>query len=305
MGNHFSTPESFPPFGLSDHSTVIVKPKERILNQHTRKKINIRDMRESKKTSLGRYLSNVDWSCINMQSSCEGKLRIFNELITNGINNIMPERSIKVYPKDAPWMTIKLKELIRLRQNAFHSNKKGPVFRFYRNAVNRERKLCKAAYYTSKVQDLKGMNPRQWWKEINKLSGSKKQNPNLLSSLDVQQFTNMSPQEIASAINEVLLEPLQSYQPINCENTSVLLPTGEGAEFPKISTHRVYINLKRLNKHKAPGPDGIPNWVLKEYAEIFSTAHNGHFEHFLQRTKIAVSLEIGEYNTPPKGKTSD
>ncbi|CAH3030989.1 unnamed protein product, partial [Pocillopora meandrina] len=57
------------------HSTVIVKPKERILNQHTRKKINIRDMRESKKTSLGRYLSNVDWSCINMQSSCEGKLR--------------------------------------------------------------------------------------------------------------------------------------------------------------------------------------------------------------------------------------
>ena len=114
MGNHFSTPESFPPFGLSDHSTVIVKPKERILNQHTRKKINIRDMRESKKTSLGRYLSNVDWSCINMQSSCEGKLRIFNELITNGINNIMPERSIKVYPKDAPWMTIKLKELIRI-----------------------------------------------------------------------------------------------------------------------------------------------------------------------------------------------
>ncbi|CAH3105794.1 unnamed protein product, partial [Pocillopora meandrina] len=221
--------------------SCILLAVERILNQHTRKKINIRDMRESKKTSLGRYLSNVDWSCINMQSSCEGKLRIFNELITNGINNIMPERSIKVYPKDAPWMTLKLKELIRLRQNAFHSNKKGPVFRFYRNAVNRERKLCKAAYYTSKVQDLKGMNPRQWWKEINKLSGSKKQNPNLLSSLDVQQFTNMSPQEIASAINEALLEPLQSYQPINCENTSVLLPTGEGAEFPKISTHRVYI----------------------------------------------------------------
>ena len=305
MGNHFSTPESFPPFGLSDHSTVIVKPKERILNQHTRKKINIRDMRESKKTSLGRYLSNVDWSCINMQSSCEGKLRNFNELITNGINNIMPERSIKVYPKDAPWMTIKLKELIRLRQNAFHSNKKGPVFRFYRNAVNRERKLCKAAYYTSKVQDLKGVNPRQWWKEINKLSGSKKQNPNLLSSLDVQQFTNMSPQEIASAINEALLEPLQSYQPINCENTSVLLPTGEGAEFPKISTHRVYINLKRLNKHKAPGPDGIPNWVLKEYAEILAQPITDILNTSYKEQKLPSVKEIGEYNTPPKGKTSD
>ena len=37
----------------------------------------------------------------------------------------------------------------------------------YRNAVNKERKLCKAKYYTSKVQDLKGVNPRLWWKEVN------------------------------------------------------------------------------------------------------------------------------------------
>ena len=87
--------------------------------------------------------------------------------------------TIKVYPKDAPWMSVKLKELIRMRQQVFHANKSGLMYKYYRNAVNKERKRCKAKYYASKVKDLKGVNPRQWWSEVNKLSGSKKQNSSL------------------------------------------------------------------------------------------------------------------------------
>ena len=56
------------------------------------------------------------------QKNCERMLSVFDEIVKIGMNN-MPIKSIKVYPKDAPWLTIKLKELIRLRQLAFHSNK--------------------------------------------------------------------------------------------------------------------------------------------------------------------------------------
>ena len=84
------------------------------------------------------------------------------------------ELSAKVYPKDSPWMSVKLKELIRMRQQAFHANKSGLMYKYYRNAVNKERKRCKAKYYASKVKDLKCVNPRQWWSEVNKLSGKKK-----------------------------------------------------------------------------------------------------------------------------------
>ena len=74
---------------------------------------------------LPRYLSKVDWSVINAQSDCESNLSVFDELAKIGMNNIIPEKSIRVYPKDALWITVKLKELIRLRQAAFHSNKEG------------------------------------------------------------------------------------------------------------------------------------------------------------------------------------
>ena len=78
-----------------------------------------------------------------------------------------------------------------MRQQAFCSNRHGLAYKFYRNAVNKERKLCKGKYYASKVQDLKGVNPRSWWKEVNKLSGAKSQNVNLLDALNVPDLDNL------------------------------------------------------------------------------------------------------------------
>ena len=34
-----------------------------------------------------------------------------------GINNIMPERSIRIYPKDCPWMSVRLKKSLNACAN--------------------------------------------------------------------------------------------------------------------------------------------------------------------------------------------
>ena len=39
-------------------------------------------------------------------------------------------------------------------------------------------------------------------------------------------------------------------------------------EFLELSEARVYNALRQLNPAKACGPDNIPNWILKEYAEL-------------------------------------
>ena len=105
MSDHFSCPQRFIPFGLSDHCAVIVQPKRRESNQHTRKSITIRDIRVSKKICLARYFSNIDWSIVTNQPSCKGKFKAFREVVDIGMSNIMPERTINVYPKDVPWMS--------------------------------------------------------------------------------------------------------------------------------------------------------------------------------------------------------
>ena len=139
---------------------------------------------------------------------------------------------------------------------------------FYRNTVNKERKLCKVKYYVSKVQNLKGVNPRSWWKEVNKFSGAKSQNVNLLNALNIPDFENLSPPEITNSINEALLEPLRQFQPLNREPGVYPLPLEDNPVFLEATPERFYGNLLHLNKHKAPGPDGLSNWFLKEYAEL-------------------------------------
>ena len=122
-------------------------------------------MRESTRACLGRYFSSIDWSCVETQDTCEEKLKVFRNLIEIGLENIMPEKTIKVYPKDAPWMSIKLKELIRQRQAAFDSNKHGLPYKFYCNVVNRERKKARQCTTRPKYKILK---------ESTRASGGKK-----------------------------------------------------------------------------------------------------------------------------------
>ena len=44
----------------------------------------------------------------------------------------------------------------------------------------------------------------------------------------------------------------------------------ENPVFLEVPIYRVCDNLIHLNKHKAPGPDGLTNWILKEYAQLLA-----------------------------------
>ena len=155
------------------------------------------------------------------------------------MDNVMPEKHVRTYPRDAPWMSIKLRNLISKRQAIFHSKAKDSQYKLLRNAVNRERMSCKSKYYASKVQDLKGANPKQWWKEVKKLSGSTtKEHCDLLNTLTVPDFEAMSREEIANAINLAFLEPLQLFQPL--DPCTAYLTCDDEIETMEVPTHRVY-----------------------------------------------------------------
>ena len=51
-------------------------------------------------------------------------------------------------------------------------------------------------------------------------------------------------------------------------SSTVYLALEDDVEFLEVSTYRVYNSLLHLNKYKASGPDGLPNWLLKEFAEL-------------------------------------
>ena len=162
--------EKHPPFGLSDHNVVILNPKNRCDKSDSRKVVISRDMRPSKKSELGRYLTSCNWSILNHLETCEEKLELFTDLINLGINILMPKRRITLHVNDPPWITANFKILIKKRQAAF-SNGDNELFRYYRNRVNRERKKCREKFYSLKVEHLKKSKPSRWWKEVKQIAG--------------------------------------------------------------------------------------------------------------------------------------
>ena len=121
--------EKHPPFGLSDHNVVILNPKNRCDKSDSRKVVISRDMRPSKKSELGRYLTSCNWSILNHLETCEEKLELFTDLINLGINILMPKRRITLHVNDPPWITANFKILIKKRQAAF-SNGNNELFRY-------------------------------------------------------------------------------------------------------------------------------------------------------------------------------
>ena len=104
---------------------------------------------------------------------------------------------------------------------------------------------------------------------MRKLSGSaKKNNLNLTNSLNIPTNDKLSSKEIANAVNTAFLEPLQGHRPL--DSSAGNLPVEELNEILKVPSHRVSNILLQLNKYKAPNPDGLSNWLLKEYAEILA-----------------------------------
>ena len=295
-----------PPFGLSDHNVIIVEPKfKRSTVTSSRKTVIKRDTRQSRKKELGRYLSNIDWHLVNSTISCDEKCDILCSTIKSGYNILMPEKHVKFHRNDTPWITEKLKHLIKLRQLAFSSGNT-TLFKFYRNKVNRMRKSCRAKYFALRVDNQKKSNPKSWWSEVKRISGMKPVTSSLLNQLHIESTEHLTHKGFADLVNNSLLEPMNSYNPLNASDVGTLFE-GIPDDLPDVdvnltNTATVLKKLKNLNPSKAPGPDDIPNWILRDYAEILAPPISNLLNSSYKQQKLPLSWKQANITPIPKEK---
>ena len=102
---------------------------------------------------------------------------------------------------------------------------------------------------------------------MKRISGMSSQTGDLLCKIKADEVEGLSTLELANAINKAFVEPLEENRlpiPLNP------LPLGDDHDFLEISKERSFKLLSSLNPAKAAGPDGINNWLLKEYAECLA-----------------------------------
>ena len=90
---------------------------------------------------------------------------------------------------------------------------------------------------------------------------------NATNHIHIKELEDCDNQELANTINQAFLELLEEYR---LEQPLTKFPTAIDSKLCDVSELRVMKLLATLNPSKACGPDEIPNWLLKEYAELLA-----------------------------------
>ena len=170
-----------------------------------------------------------------------------------------------MHSTDKPWLTPKIKAFIAKRQKALAQfGKDSPSFHMWRNKVQASIKSCKRKFYESKVKSLKRTNVSRWWKDVKNISG--------VSAKDDMWYNQLLDPNTADPLG-TLCEKINDFF---VGLTSPLSPL-TSADVSRISVHvipedlfstvrEVQGALNSTKVRKSPGPDGIPNVLLKSFS---------------------------------------
>ena len=106
-------------------------------------------------------------------------------------------------------------------------------------------------------------------------------------------------------LNAAFLEPLQAFHLLDPTTVRVLIrvPLENDSDILQLPVYRVYKSLTRLNKHKSCEPDGISNWLVKEYAEILAEPVTHILNaSFNKEQKITGNWKLADVTPIPKVK---
>ena len=262
------------------------------------KKVYRRQYRASNWREFGSWITTKDWSEVYQATSCISKFESlsFSQELSSAIETFFPWKTVKTYAYDKPWITAKLKSMIKKRQAAFiNYGKHLLVFRMWRNRVQGAIKTAKRSYYDSKVDGLAESNPKKWWQDIKSLSGqdifSKQEwHHQLLND------TINSPGLLAAQINYFFTSITHEFEPL----TQVQTPPNVISSDLLVSLEEVSSDLLKLPTQKAVGPDGISNKLLKEFAPELAPLIQDIYNQSLREGFVPDTLKQSIITPVPK-----
>ena len=304
MSQWYNLPAIIPQIGSSDHRAVVMHPTGRGVRCKSTYKVDVvRSQDPNGKALMVLALRTFNWSSFYRLTSCDEMIAVFYNVIHTLLNQYLPLRARTRNLNDKPWVTEEFCRIIRRRQYAW-THRHMDDYRRYRNQATRLAKSLRQRYYNVKVKHLRQINSRNWWRRMKQFTGQSKQSD--LSGL-ANSVASGDLSVLADMINESLKHVSDDLEPVSEDSTAV---SHQVPDDYIISPETVFAKLNRINVHKAPGPDDVPNWVFRDFAPLLYEPLCAVFNASVREGKVpslwkhANVLPIPKVN-PPKSIDSD
>ena len=124
----------------------------------------------------------------------------------------------------------------------------------------------------------------------------------LLSKLNVLNADTLSPFDLSNQINTAFIEPMQNVQALQSPPSCEFESTPDALNVIEFDVFRA---LKNLSTSKASVSDGIPNWLLREYAEILAYQITSILNRSFTEQKLPHSWKVADIVPIPKQQLID
>ena len=300
MSALYGKPDILPMSGSSDHHAVLCQPSP---NKHMLGTQSLQTTKrvcgKNERVLFGSSLMAVDWTPLYHLPSCEDQFNLYYKTISDLLDTFLPFKTSSRRKSEKPWVTDQYRDLIKQRQCALFS---GDIvsYRSLRNRVNRLTMKLRSSYYHSCMDNLTTAGSKKWWSNMNDLMG-RGQSSNAMSNL-ANQLTEGNMVDLCNKIN-VTFQKVSS-------NLPKLVPTHQCPPSPlpakySVTVEEVEKKLMGIKVNKAIGPDGIPNWIYRDFAgflakPIASIFNASFYEGYIPSIwKSANVVPVPKIN-PPK-----
>ena len=274
-------PKRLPPIGNSDHATIFCPgfSKER-----SYEKVVTRKFTNNNVAKFKRMMYSTNWmEIISTTSSLDDSSVRFLRYLEGVYNSCFPKRIVRLRDTDPPWMKPSLKIRINDRDKAFTQGKHAK-YRRLRDDVTRHIKHLKALH----IREAEfACDSKKTWQTIHSISRNKRRRIPLpgVSATDFSDyFASTFSKNNATRDSDTML------------STSLTSLPNHPLFLRILDVERLLKKIKR----KSAGPDGVPYWVLRDFASVLAPAVTVIFNRSLELGVMPACFKEAYITPVPK-----
>ena len=267
--------------GISDHSLIYAVRKVNSPKCRERLKL-VRNFKNFNATDFVWDISQISWESVVLHNNPNVCWKIWQSLFIEVLDRHAPLRNIRIRATSLPWITQKIKKLMRLRD--FHKKRAVKYnsqidwskFKETRNKVHLELRLAKKDYFYDKIKlSAQSNDVGKSWSLINSLIGKTSKDKNI-TELCVDDSSTSDDCVIAETFNEFFVSIGSKLASESCSDSMHATKTNNTSrsstifKFSEIGVEEVTAGLRNLKISKATGIDMIPSRALKIAADIIA-----------------------------------
>merc|ERR1711867_407312 len=151
---------------------VIMKPIKNLNSTTSRsyRNIKVRPLTKSGMVKFREWIESKDWEEVIKEESVDKKAETLQNIVLNKLDEVCPERNIKIANDDEPWFSEKLKKLQRKKARLFRKKRNSEQYKKMKKKYEIEITKAKKDFKIRTIDDALKAKSAQWYSKLKKIT---------------------------------------------------------------------------------------------------------------------------------------